>query len=77
MRNRKKNLGYIFILIAVVILVNLPDIAYSKIDSNGMDSSLYNQKTIMSFIKYIILSIFSFVLGIRFVSKEIWLFTCF
>lgn len=71
MRNRKKNLGYIFILIAVVILVNLPDIAYSKIDSNGMDSSLYNQKTIMSFIKYIILSIFSFVLGIRFVSKEI------
>lgn len=69
MKNYKKILGYILILVAVLILVRLPNMVYPIAD-DGMDSYLYILEAVLNIVRYVVLSIFSFVLGIKLAFKN-------
>ncbi|WP_407390623.1 hypothetical protein [Carnobacterium jeotgali] len=69
MKNYKKILGYILILVAVLILVRLPNMVYPIAD-DGMDSYLYILEAVLNIARYVVLSIFSFVLGIKLAFKN-------
>ena len=69
MKNYKKILGYILILVAVLILVRLPNMVYPIAD-DGMDSYLYILEAVLTIARYVVLSIFSFVLGIKLAFKN-------
>ena len=70
MKNHKKILGYILILGAVLILVRLPNMVYPIPDDDGMDIYLYILEAILNIARYVVLSIFSFVLGIKLAFKN-------
>jgi len=70
MRNYKKIIGYSLILVAILIIVRLPNIAYPIPDEDGMDIDLYILEVVLNIVRYIVLSIFSFVLGIKIVLKN-------
>lgn len=70
MKNYKKTLGYILVLVAFLILVSLPRIAYPISNEDGMDIYLYILETSLNGVRYVALSIFSFVLGIKLVFKN-------
>lgn len=69
MKNYKKILGSILILVAVLILVRLPNMVYPIAD-DGMDSYLYILEAVLNIARYVVLSIFSFVLGIKLAFKN-------
>lgn len=69
MKNHKKILGYILILVAVLILVRLPNMVYPIAD-DGTDSYLYILEAVLNIVRYVVLSIFSFVLGIKLAFKN-------
>ncbi|MGB7366493.1 hypothetical protein [Carnobacterium jeotgali] len=69
MKNYKKILGYILILVAVLILVRLPNMVYPIAD-DGTDSYLYILEAVLNIARYVVLSIFSFVLGIKLAFKN-------
>ena len=69
MKNYKKILGYILILVAVLILVRLPNMVYPIAD-DGMDSYLYILEAVLNIARCVVLSIFSFVLGIKLAFKN-------
>ncbi|MGB7459611.1 MAG: hypothetical protein WA887_01900 [Carnobacterium jeotgali] len=69
MKNYKKILGYILILVAVLILVRLPNMVYPIAD-DGTDSYLYILEAVLNIVRYVVLSIFSFVLGIKLAFKN-------
>ena len=70
MKNHKKTLGYILILVAVLILVRLPNMVYPISDDDGMDIYLYILEAILNIARYVVLSIFSFVLGTNLAFKN-------
>ncbi|MER2226419.1 MAG: hypothetical protein ABS916_05125 [Carnobacterium sp.] len=70
MKNYKKIIGYILVLVAVLILVSLPNIVYPVPNEDGMDIYLYILETSLNVVRYVVLSIFSFILGIKFVFKS-------
>ena len=70
MKNYKKILGYILILVAVLLLVCLPNMVYPMPDEDGMDINLYILETVLNIVRYVVLSIFSFVLGIKLAFKN-------
>lgn len=70
MKNYKKNLGYILVLVAVFILVILPRIAYPTPNEDGIDIYLYILETSLNVVRYIAFSVFSFILGIKLVFKN-------
>ncbi|WP_035050638.1 hypothetical protein [Carnobacterium jeotgali] len=70
MKNHKKILGYILILGAVLILVRLPNMVYPIPDDDGMDIYLYILEAILNIARYVVLSIFSFVLGTNLAFKN-------
>lgn len=70
MQKYKKIIGYILILVAILILVRLPNMAYPIPDEDGMDINLYILEVVLNIVRYILLSIFSFVLGIKIVFKN-------
>lgn len=70
MKNYKKIIGCVLILVAVLILVGLPSMVYPTPDEYGMDSYIYILESVLNIIRYIVLSIFSFVLGIKIVFKN-------
>lgn len=69
MKNYKKILGSILILVAVLILVRLPNMVYPIAD-DGTDSYLYILEAVLNIVRYVVLSIFSFVLGIKLAFKN-------
>ena len=69
MKNYKKILGSILILVAVLILVRLPNMVYPIAD-DGTDSYLYILEAVLNIARYVVLSIFSFVLGIKLAFKN-------
>ena len=69
MKNYKKILGYILILVAVLILVRLPNMVYPIAD-DGTDSYLYILEAVLNIARCVVLSIFSFVLGIKLAFKN-------
>lgn len=69
MKNYKKILGSILILVAVLILVRLPNMVYPIAD-DGIDSYLYILEAVLNIARYVVLSIFSFVLGIKLAFKN-------
>lgn len=69
MKNYKKILGSILILVAVLILVRLPNMIYPIAD-DGMDSYLYILEAVLNIARCVVLSIFSFVLGIKLAFKN-------
>lgn len=69
MKKYKKISGYILILVAVVILVRLPNMVYPIAD-DGTDSYLYILEAVLNIARYVVLSIFSFVLGIKLAFKN-------
>lgn len=70
MKKHKKISGYILILVAVVILVRLPNMVYPIPDDDGMDTNLYILGTVLNIARYVVLSIFSFVLGTKLAFKH-------
>ena len=70
MKNYKKILGYVLILVAVLLLVRLPNMVYPMPDEDGMDINLYILEGILNIVRYVVLSIFSFVLGIKLAFKN-------
>ncbi|MBC9826310.1 hypothetical protein [Carnobacterium inhibens] len=70
MKNYKKILGYVLILVAVLLLVRLPNMVYPMPDEDGMDINLYILEAVLNIVRYVVLSIFSFVLGIKFAFKN-------
>ncbi len=70
MKNYKKILGYILMLVAIIILIRLPNMAYPITDADGMDIDLYILEVVLDIVRYIILSIFCFVLGIKIIFKN-------
>ncbi|WEG74446.1 hypothetical protein [Vagococcus intermedius] len=65
MKNYKKILGYILVLVAVLILVFLPNMVYPIPDKDGMDTGIYILEVVLNITRYVVLSIFSFILGIK------------
>lgn len=70
MKNYKKILGYVLILVAVLLLVRLPNMDYPMPDEDGMDINLYILEAVLNIVRYVVLSIFSFVLGIKLAFKN-------
>lgn len=58
------------VLVAVLILVSLPNIAYPVPNEDGMYIYLYILETSLNGVRYVVLSIFSFILGIKLVFKS-------
>lgn len=70
MKNYKKIIGYILILVAILIIVLLPKMVYPIPDYDGMDIYLYILEAVLNIIRYVVLSIFSFILGLKFAFKN-------
>ena len=70
MKNYRKIIGYSLMLVAILIVVRLPNMAYPIPDEDVMDIDLYILDVILNIVRYIVLSIFSFVLGIKIVFKN-------
>lgn len=70
MKNYKKILGYVLILVAVLLLVRLSNMVYPMPDEDGMDINLYILEAVLNIVRYVVLSIFSFVLGIKLAFKN-------
>lgn len=63
-------LAWMFILLAVVILISLPELVYPTISGDGVDTHQYLLEVILHIVRYVILSIFSFILGIKLLHKD-------
>lgn len=63
-------LAWMFILLAVVILISLPELVYPTISEDGVDTHQYLLEVILHIVRYVILSIFSFILGIKLLHKD-------
>ncbi|WP_414839275.1 hypothetical protein [Carnobacterium sp. TMP28] len=70
MKNYRNVLGYSLILIAIGVLLILPDIIYPKIYDDGIDTTNYLIKVGLNATRYILIAIFSFILGIKTLFKE-------
>lgn len=70
MKSYKKIIGYILILVAILIIVLLPSMIYPIPDDDGIDIYLYILEAVLNIVRYVVLSIFSFVLGLKFVFKN-------
>lgn len=70
MKNYKKIIGYSLMLVAILIVVRLPNMVYPTPDDDGVDIDLYVLEVVLNIVRYIVLSIFSFVLGIKIVFKN-------
>lgn len=70
MKNYKKIIGYLLILIAVLIVVRLPNMVYPTPDKDGMDIKLYILEAVLNMVRYIVLSVFIFVLGVKLAVKN-------
>ena len=63
-------LAWMFILLAVVILIGLPELIYPAISVDGVDTHQYLLEVIMQLVRYVVLSIFSFILGVKLLHKD-------
>ncbi len=63
-------LAWMFILLAVVILISLPELVYPTVSEDGVDTHQYLLEVILHIVRYVILSIFSFILGIKLLHKD-------
>ena len=63
-------LAWMFILLAVVILISLPELVSPTISEDGVDTHQYLLEVILHIVRYVILSIFSFILGIKLLHKD-------
>lgn len=70
MKKYQTILGWFFIVLAVVIVVNLTGMIYPTIGEDGMDTNHYYLEVILNALRYIVLSIFSFVLGMKFLLQN-------
>lgn len=65
MKKYQTILGWFFLVVAVIILVNLTDIVYPTIGEDGIDTNQYFLEVILNALRYIVLSMFSFILGLK------------
>lgn len=70
MKNYKIILGITFIVLSILILIILPNIVYPKIYVDGIDTDQYFLEIIINVVRYIVLSILSFALGIKILFKN-------
>lgn len=70
MKNYKKILGYVLVLVAILILVRLPNMVYPIPNKDGMDTDTYILEAVLNITRYVVLSIFSFLLGLKLVFKN-------
>ena len=63
-------LAWMFILLAVVILISLPELVSPTISEDGVDTRQYFLEVILHIVRYVVLSIFSFILGIKLLHKD-------
>lgn len=70
MKNPQKALGIFFLLFSILILFILPSIIYPKIHDDGIETTQYLLEVVLNSLRYIIISIFSFILGIKTIFKK-------
>lgn len=70
MKNYKKILGYVLVLVAILILVRLPNMVYPIPNKDGMDTDTNILEAVLNITRYVVLSIFSFLLGLKLVFKN-------
>lgn len=70
MKKYQKILACVFILVAVLIMISLPELVYPTISEDGVDTHQYLLEVIVYIVKYVVLSIFSFILGIKLLHKD-------
>lgn len=70
MKKYQTILGWAFIVVAVIILVNLTGMVYPTIGEDGIDTNQYFLEVILNAIRYIVLSMFSFILGMKFLFQN-------
>lgn len=70
MKKYQKILACVFILVAVLIMISLPELVYPTIDEGGVDTHQYLLEVILHIVRYVVLSIFSFILGIKLLHKD-------
>ncbi len=70
MKNPQKAIGIFFILFSILILFILPIIIYPKIYDDGIETTQYLLEVVLNSLRYIIISIFSFILGIKTIFKK-------
>lgn len=70
MKKYQAILGCFFIVLAVVIVVNLTGMVYPEIGEDGMDTNQYFLTVILNGLRYTVLSIFSFILGVKCLFKK-------
>ena len=70
MKKYQKILACVFILVAVLIMISLPELVYPTISEDGVDTHQYLLEVILHIVRYVILSIFSFILGIKLLHKD-------
>lgn len=70
MKKYQKILACVFILVAVLIMISLPELVYLTIDEGGVDTHQYFLEVILHIVRYVVLSIFSFILGIKLLHKD-------
>lgn len=70
MKKYQTILGWGFIVLAIIIVVNLTGMVYPAIGEDGIDTNQYFLAVILNVVRYIVLSIFSFILGVKFLFKN-------
>lgn len=70
MQNYQTILGWGFIVLAVIIVANLNGMVYPTIEEGGIDTNHYFLEGILNAIRYFVLSIFSFILGMKFLFRD-------
>lgn len=70
MKKYQKILACVFILVAVLIMISLPELVYPTISEDGVDTRQYFLEVILHIVRYVVLSIFSFILGIKLLHKD-------
>lgn len=70
MKNPQKVIGIFFLLFSILILFILPSIIYPKIYDDGIETTQYLLEMVLNSLRYIIICIFSFILGIKMIFKK-------
>ncbi|MER2295239.1 MAG: hypothetical protein ABS913_07960 [Desemzia incerta] len=70
MKKYQKILACVFILVAALIMISLPELVYPTISEDGVDTRQYFLEVILHIVRYVVLSIFSFILGIKLLHKD-------
>lgn len=70
MEKNKTILAWLFIIFAIVLMVVLPELVYPPISEDAVDTHQYVLEVIMHIVRYVVLSVFSFIIGMKLLHKD-------